>query len=1216
MTPCYYVITNIKGGDPIEILAFNSLTTDDFEKILSNYNLDNLDNIVLNEQDKENLSEFLKKHIHHRTVNRLIGDASAINLNELIDLVNIEIRKNASPEDLWSSLRSLLNYKNKNKPKNLNVKKLINLLSINSDKVESKLFNTLEPEYDNLAETSLNDEIYEISNTVKELEFMFQPTSYLESVNKFLKLANDKLEWRNSKSLIKIEGDRLKEGNWNLENSLVYSDTPNKEHLFMGVFKRLSSQLSKEEFDEIFIDWNKSLSADKYSKFQIPAEMSVVEFFSGSILKDGNVTNIPLFDTILELSNNSTTKIKNLLTDTFDRLFDKLSASIGRERGVSDNTIKEYNSLIKNLFLRIYPEFSESSKIKDIFEQEQKIIDDTKAATLEILRESVSELKRLTDKISSSGRNSLGEKYRQAVILNSNDKNSIKVDNVYRHLMSHIVIGRDIIRLPGEGQKGKGKWPYWVVNAIFPRGDSKILIYGGRINQFGVYEQVKHELDVNSEITYRKYDDYSETEENEIAQLNTNALAIALPRGLNYELAKNLLSVGDIVGNRVVRGIYPGFIQLYDIAKDAEYSQGYFSEIEDVDLDKAHISISKKLMNILKEFDGEFYIPQRKGKLKELKDQNSIKFLSSGDYFKLKNWEGFKRIIHSNENLVWTFLEVKQGDNSYQILKAYNRSEITSGIVSSFNNPKEALEINTLITEDTKTFGHTSLLSSFSDPVIAKTGDYVIYENEKGNTSYGKIIDRENEIALFWNPTSETWEKNKYTELDVRFMSKDARISSNSVFSFTANLWDVQLLNIDDVKKSNQYKQVSYVVNPNLDSNLINEGMSEFIKNSLYTKVGKYVASAYKEDTMLDKTEEVIKKLGGDPEKQALYVPFTGQNDYVRNYNNANLIKINGVENLSEDFIKENMLFKGVYFSVYNDKYVNPKIYMIEKLSEDKKFIYAREYFRNEFGQILLNEVKFEVSTFLNNEVDKDGKRVPLSLARYYLQKRNNKFSLITSEIKNNKPEPKEKETFEKDRIKLKNKLTKFFNQLGIEVEETNDTSEFIAGQHAKFMTTEAGLGKIVLKQDLGKRSDLVHETMHIYLAALRFTSPQLYLTVLNSDESVANMETESLLEKEEQFLRNMGKNLNELENSFFNTNLDTQGLLKGLNEVGIMINPDILPENANKNILDILKQPIISFLKLKSPDNSHPLYNSNLGQITPAFMRWLENENINLKCT
>jgi len=100
MIQCYYLIQNVKGGDPIKIPAFNHLTIDDFKEILSKFNLKKLDNISLTSEDKEKLKNFLEEHLHHKTVKSLLGDVDVINLNELILKVNEKISEQASSDDL------------------------------------------------------------------------------------------------------------------------------------------------------------------------------------------------------------------------------------------------------------------------------------------------------------------------------------------------------------------------------------------------------------------------------------------------------------------------------------------------------------------------------------------------------------------------------------------------------------------------------------------------------------------------------------------------------------------------------------------------------------------------------------------------------------------------------------------------------------------------------------------------------------------------------------------------------------------------------------------------------------------------------------------------------------------------------------------------------------------------------------------------------------
>lgn len=509
-----------------------------------------------------------------------------------------------------------------------------------------------------------------------------------------------------------------------------------------------------------------------------------------------------------------------------------------------------------------------------------------------------------------------------------------------------------------------------------------------------------------------------------------------------------------------------------------------------------------------------------------------------------------------------------------------------------------------MINENNKRIGSKSNLSTFYNSINAKEGDFIIYSKED-STYYGKIISKEKEIALLLNPKTKSWEKINYSGLDIKFMSKDSRITNSSIPSMISNFWNVKMLNTN--KTPDGYKKVKYVVSNNLDRNFISEKMSNFVLNSLYTEIGKYVEESFVDSNSIDLTDYIIKKLGGNPEIHSLYVPYTGTNIYERNSSNANLVKINGIENIDSEFFRKEMLSKGMYFTTFGDS----DLYQIDKIIDNT--LYARKYFRNESGDILMSEKKYNVDNLINLSLQNDGKRLNNSISRFYVQKGNNKFSLIINEAnKNNKPV--EQDITKRSLEKLKSNLSNFFEQINIPIVETEDVSEFIKGQKAKLTTKEDGSSILTLKKDLGTRDDLVHETMHLFLGALRYINPEAYMKVLNSFDTSA-LESGSLLDKEESFLNSISDKITELEDSFFSSNIKSGDLINALHLVGVNINPELLQDLENKDLLTVLKTPIIDFLDLEDISRGDALYNSNLAQITPAFMRWLENEQINLKC-
>jgi len=167
---------------------------------------------------------------------------------------------------------------------------------------------------------------------------------------------------------------------------------------------------------------------------------------------------MPLLNTILKLSDSNINKIKNLLNGVFNNIFNSMSQIVMSEK--SDKKKVEFKLLLGDIFSRIYSDLLNSDDLKDIIENEKHMNEKTKEYSKEVLRNSVSKLKILSEK-ENSGKNSLGLMYESAIIINGSDsKNSLKTDKPYNYLMNNIVIGKDIIRMPGNGQKGSKMWPY------------------------------------------------------------------------------------------------------------------------------------------------------------------------------------------------------------------------------------------------------------------------------------------------------------------------------------------------------------------------------------------------------------------------------------------------------------------------------------------------------------------------------------------------------------------------------------------------------------------------------------------------------------------------------------------------------------------------------------------------------------------------------------
>ena len=315
-----------------------------------------------------------------------------------------------------------------------------------------------------------------------------------------------------------------------------------------------------------------------------------------------------------------------MLNDVFDKLF----TYVGNELDNKDPLYTK--NLIQELFNRNYPNLTDISSIKDIIEIENKTAEAIKTENKLLQREQIEKVYNLSY---SSLHPELWREFRRATIINSEKATIPTPDNLYNYLMNNIVINKDIIKLPVSKTDLNNKFfANFVVTSIFPRGDEGVIVYGARMDKFGNHQITNHTFSKNDVIEIRKFDDYSDTNYVEDAVMGKNAAIISIPRGITYELAKNILSPGDLIGNRRVIGIYPGAIHVFDLTKNSDYYQNYVDKFDENEEFK-YIATSKKLFNTLS--GEEFYIPSGQGADIKTLDPNSIKNAENGDYFRLNN---------------------------------------------------------------------------------------------------------------------------------------------------------------------------------------------------------------------------------------------------------------------------------------------------------------------------------------------------------------------------------------------------------------------------------------------------------------------------------------------------------------------------------------------------------------------------------------------------
>ena len=476
-------------------------------------------------------------------------------------------------------------------------------------------------------------------------------------------------------------------------------------------------------------------------------------------------------------------------------------------------------------------------------------------------------------------------------------------------------------------------------------------------------------------------------------------------------------------------------------------------------------------------------------------------------------------------------------------------------------------------------------MSTFENSERAKVGDYVRIE-KNNKYIYGKVLEH-NKVYLYdfnSNPHKSVKDLQEINENNPLFLT-NRDISEEFVFwSLKANLNKLIF-----AKDSNDplRERAYYVVPVDTDLNDIVQ-ISEQIFN-----IGAF-KNKVDPKTEKDITKFILDKLGEDSTNN-VYFEYESSNSkrYVKNL--PNMREITGFNELSlQQKLDLDVLQKGAYFSMFTDK--NGIDFNIYRISNIKGEIVTAQLYKINNGNIITVERVFTKQELL---ADKTGELNPVNkIAKLYLINKNTKMKVIFEEINKSRKVPEDNTINIKAAVTLAKKLENKVKGLPITIEFVKPKGVFKSNQKARIFSDVEGLVKIQVNEDIGTKTDVVHEFMHLFLTPLRYKHPQIYNSLISS--VIGEDHGLNVTEAEEAFVEVVSQdivNQGNVDKIFTNLRTFVDGLKVVINEFA----EDYTIQDDNP--ISLLNISLVDLMDINLQDKSNPLYNKSM-LVTEPFMR------------
>lgn len=469
-------------------------------------------------------------------------------------------------------------------------------------------------------------------------------------------------------------------------------------------------------------------------------------------------------------------------------------------------------------------------------------------------------------------------------------------------------------------------------------------------------------------------------------------------------------------------------------------------------------------------------------------------------------------------------------------------------------------------------------LSTFVDPKKAREGDYVRVESE-GNYIYGKVLnDNKVYITAVENKKSKQVVDISTLENPTFYTNRD--ITENyTLFSIRAN---TNKIVVGGDEKNPLLERMYYAVPKGTDPKSI-RNLSENLFN-----IGSF-RNTVNADTEEDFTDIILEMMGNDPESK-VFAEFESSksNRYVKHL--PNMTEIKYFNNLTQVQKNElDVLQKGVYFSTFGERGIDFNIYRITEIDGDD--VTARLY-KIKDGKVVTIEKMFSKQVLLSDTLE-NGRNPIGKIAKLYMINGNKRMGAVMNAVKSFS-----KESPLKNAQAMAKRLESSIEGLPIEMEFVEPDGVFESNQKARITSDSDGIVKLQVNKDIGKKEDVVHEFLHIFLTPLRYKNPEIYNSLIQSVIKGADLDVTAA---EEMFVEVVSKRLvaNKDVEGVFNGNT-LQDFVNGLKTVlkGYEQDYTILEEDNPITLLNMSLADIFGIAEA----NISPVYNKSMISTEPMM--------------
>lgn len=1218
MNKCKYII-HIPGGGKIEIPAdFGSISHNSVD-FLEAYNKWNETFVIEGETIKESnetndaLNDLIKQ---------IEKESNLQGLNKFVikDILNQDVDIQSKIEAINEYLESKTNYKDFRKA-------LRNYLRKNPgefEKIDKKISNKLTPttfrnypvgKY--LGQSNLKSEQRNLQKRISYSGPERFDTHYLQNIDKFIDLvvAN---KWMDlNKNTLFSFSPEFGSRSANIDEYSFYKDG-DFNSLFMSIFKRVAgNNIPVNKLNELLLEYNlKSDYKDSKEFFKNDFEDDIIlsPFEELSQFRSNNNLINNIINLLGEVSPESN---RNLLISTVKYIMQYLNPDTYGLDAVREKQIAQNLLNAEKTFNADYQEEYKTkvAQQKGAFRVLDSEIDFDKEA-MEIITN-----------------NDEGDKIDQNLFTLRDDNYSemVKLDSInYDYVIENVKIGDDIVMLPLtiiDPETGEKKTHYnpMFIQRIYPRdrGVNMQLKYRTETGEFstlsiyfdvnGKYPEIFIRKPEQAKIKYSKENDY--VTNSELINFNINHKVFS--KNDAQKFIKETATIGDETNLGKIVGIYPSYLLIRDF-KNGNLKKVSYSQVSNFKSSFLYtLGLNLDLITQKGNLNYNAYSPI-----------NDINVISEGDLVvdpnsKL-NYDLYVPVIYSNRDYVFVLV----GKENSKSIKAIAREDILNHKLKNPNKPKALLysyksltklEIDSLNTNiniiSDKSLSNATM-SSFINPNKAKTGDYFITTINNKEVR-GKVLDENTGKAIYFiTGSSEFHPINIHNLQDTTFYTEREIKSNFAISTIRMNNWKIKPFYPSDAENNSKLKEVIYVIPEH-----VSESNLEMLPDG-YATIGRYqdlsapIPNGYK-----DVTKYLLANFYNEQKGVKLYAEIQFGTKYFRNTTGTQLIaKFNELSPEIKE--KADVLKPGTYFSVVGNGDQSHRIYRIEH--DNGETVTAHYNKINSQGKIITVEKIFNKSDLLKSkegDITPDG-----SIFSLYLQNNNRKMNLLINEV--NKLDSNISDFSNSlELMEFKDKMQESFNPYGIDVIIDNSGEGFENNQNAKIHTDiiEGELKtSIVLNGLRGTKSDLIHENLHIIFAMLRHQDPTAYGKTIEAIlGNRANTMTVGVREE-----RAINKIVNSLNNDFpmdflFDSGYNVmEDLFKITNEIFKRHSNDVQLKlgdlidisSIETNPYDFFNTRISDIIGIKDNTNS-PYFNARLVDSETAFINWMDNNNIILKC-